>query len=155
MPTKLNSIILPDNLTNKMKVLLEETKISRLEHGFDVCSKNNDLIIRNVCRGTICSIELPQGCETDERLVGDYHTHPRGPSIMSDSDMHVACKLDFSCIGSSFFGRDRIKCLVRKSDTNSIDCQKDVIPEVKTDTRRFISNYKRLRDTYFRQIDIL
>ena len=156
MTIKLNSIILPDNITNKMKALLEKTKNSRLEHGFDVCcDKNNDLVIRNECRGTLCSIDLPQLCEKEERLVGDFHTHPRGPSIMSDTDMYDACGLDFSCVGSSFFGQDRITCLIRKPDVNTIDCQKDVFPEGKTDTRRFISNYSRLRGKYFRKIDIL
>ena len=155
MSTKLNSIILQNNIINKMKALLEETKNYRLEYGFDVCGKNNDLIIRNECRGTLCSINLPQLCEAEERLVGNFHTHPRGPSIMSDTDMYDACGLDFSCIGSSFFDQDRITCLVKKPDANTIDCQKDVIPEGKADTRRFISNYSRLRDKYFRKIDIL
>ena len=48
-----------------MKALLEETKNYRLEYGFDVCcGKNNDLIIRNECRGTLCSINLPQHIKT-------------------------------------------------------------------------------------------
>ena len=156
MSTKLNSIILPNNIINRMKVLLEETKIYRLEYGFDVCGKNNDLIIRNECRGTLCSINLPQQCETGERLIGDYHTHPRpGTGAMSDTDMYDACGLYFSCVGSSYFGQDRITCLIRKPDTNKIDCQKDVLPEDKGDNRKFLLNYNRLRDKYFRQIDIL
>lgn len=155
MPTKLNSIILPNNITNRMKELLRETKNIRLEHGFDVCSKNDDLILRGECRGTLCSLDLPQRCEIEERLVGDYHTHPRGTSLMSQTDMYDACGLDFSCIGSSYFEQDRIKCYVRKTDTNRTDCQEDVIPKEKADTQTFLLNYNRLSDKYFRQIDII
>lgn len=155
MPTRLNSIILPDNITNRMKDLLGETKNIRLEHGFDICNKNNDLVIRNECRGTLCSINLPRRCEIEERLVGDYHTHPRGTILMSQTDMYDACSLDFSCIGSSYLGQDRIRCLVRKPDNNKIDCQEDVIPKENADTQKFLLNYTRLSEKYFGQIDIL
>ena len=60
MSTKLNSIILSDDITDRMKVLLKETKNHRLEYGFDICKKNNDLIMRNESHGTLCSLELPQ-----------------------------------------------------------------------------------------------
>lgn len=145
MPTKLNSITLPDNITNRMKVLLKETKNNRLEYGFDICGKNNNLIMRNECHGTLCSIELPRGCNTDEKLVGDYHTHPRGTSLLSNSDMHIACRLNFSCIGSSHKKQDRILCHIRKSDVNVTDCRED---SFRQDPDNNIS------DKYFRQIDI-
>lgn len=145
MPTKLNSITLPDNITNRMRVLLKETKNNRLEYGFDICKKNNNLIMRNECHGTLCSIELPQGCNADEKLVGDYHTHPRGTSLMSNSDMHIACKLDFSCIGSSHKKQDRILCHIRKSDVNVTVCREDSFRQGPDNS---------ISDKYFRQIDI-
>lgn len=146
MPTKLNSIILPDNIINRMKVLLEETKSNRLEHGFDMCQKDNNLTMRNECHGTLCSIELPQGCNTDEKLAGDYHTHPRGTSLLSNSDMYIACRLDFSCIGSSPKKKDRILCHIRKSNINVTDCRED---SFRQDSDNSIS------DKYFRQIDMI
>jgi hypothetical protein len=145
MPTRLNSITLPDNITNRMKVLLKETKNNRLEYGFDICGKNNNLIMRNECHGTLCSIELPRGCNTDEKLVGDYHTHPRGTSLLSNSDMHIACRLNFSCIGSSHKKQDRILCHIRKSDVNITDCREDSFSRTPDNN---------ISDKYFRQIDI-
>ena len=145
MTSKLNSIVLPDSITNRMKALLKDTRNHRLEYGFDICRKNNDLIMRNECHGTLCSVELPQGCNTDEILTGDYHSHPRGDSLMSNSDMHVACRLDFSCIGSSPKKHDRILCHIRKPNTNITDCREDVL-------RKGADN---IYDKYFRQINIL
>ena len=153
MSTKLNSITLSDNITNKMKKLLKDTKNHRLEYGFDICRKNNDLKMRNECNGTLCSIELPKGCDTDEKLIGDYHTHPRGKSVMSDSDMHVACRLDFSCIGSSFSGNDRILCFIRKPGTNSSDCKRDALSMLDTE-EKFLSNFNKISDKYFTKIDL-
>lgn len=146
MPTKLNSIILPDDIINRMKVLLKETKINRLEYGFDICQKNNNLTMRNECHGTLCSIELPQGCDADEKLVGDYHTHPRGTSLLSNSDMHVACRLNFSCVGSSQKKKDRILCHIRKSDVNITDCREDSFRQ---------GSGNSTSDKYFRQIDMI
>ena len=146
MPTKLNSIILTDNIKNRMKMLLKETKNNRLEYGFDICEKNKNLIMRNECHGTLCSIELPRGCNPDEKLVGDYHTHPRGTSLLSDSDMHIACKLDFSCIGSSHKKKDRILCHIRKPGTNLTDCQEDSFRQGSDNS---------ISDKYFRQIDVI
>ena len=145
MSTKLNSIILSDDITDRMKVLLKETKNHRLEYGFDICKKNNDLIMRNECHGTLCSLELPQGCNTDEKLVGDYHTHPRGDSLMSNSDAHVACRLDFSCVGSIPKKHYRISCHIKKPNINIANCREEVLEE----------GVDVIYNKYFRQINIL
>lgn len=146
MPTKLSFIALPDNITSRMKALLKETKNNRLEYGFDICQKDNNLIMRNECHGTLCSIELPQGCNADEKLIGDYHTHPRGTSLLSNSDMHIACRLDFSCIGSSHKKKDRILCHIRKPKVNVTDCREDSLIRGEDDN---------ISDKYFRQIYII
>ena len=138
-------VTLPDNITNRMKTLLKETKNNRLEYGFDICKKNNNLMMRNECHGTLCSIQLPQGCNADEKLVGDYHTHPRGTSLMSNSDMHIACRLDFSCIGSSHKKHDRILCHIRRHDTNVTDCREDSLRQ----------GADSISDKYFRQEDVI
>lgn len=139
MHIKLNSVVLQDNIIDRMKILLNQTKNDRLEHGFDVCRKNNNLIIRNECRGTICSLDLPQKCDINEKLVGDYHTHPRGIAKMSDTDMYDACQLDFSCIGSVL--QNRIACYIRYPNINIDKCKED-------------SNRDAPSDKYFRQTDI-
>ena len=141
----LNRITLADNVIDRMKTLLKETKKHNLEYGFDICRKNDNLIMRNECHGTICSIELPRGCELDEKLVGDYHTHPRGTSLLSSSDMHVACKLDFSCIGSRYKKHENIICHVKRPNVNVSDCREDAI-EKGADI---------MADKYFKKINIL
>ncbi len=155
MPTKLNSYTIQDNIIDKMKTILEQTKKDGIEHGFDLCSKDNDLVIRNICEGDKCHIKLVKKCEKGEILAGSYHTHPKGTlGSWSPDDMHGACEEDFSCLGYNWYGKGRIKCIVRKSDTNTEKCKEDIAPGGRYNIQSYASRYHQLLNKYFKQVYI-
>lgn len=130
MSIKIDSITIPDIIINKMKDQLEKTRISGIEHGFNICRDNGNIIDKDECTGTYCQIKMKGECEGNIKKIGDYHTHPRGSNLMSINDLYVACLYDFKCIGSV---RDNeIKCFVKKPISYPKNClneAKDIILE--------------------------
>jgi hypothetical protein len=114
MTIKLNSFILSDNIIDKMKKDLDETKIENREIGFIFCLNltDNILIDRGHCKGDGCKIVAHPFCKADEKFVGGYHTHPGNISEPSIPDMVEMYRQKFECIGGG--SDDKIKCYVRK-----------------------------------------
>ncbi len=135
-----NSFILPDNIIKDMKDKIKDTKKSKIEFGFALCTdinnqansqKNNSKIIKKSkiiekgtsCVGTSCSIKVGK-CNEHQKYIGNYHTHPRGFSTMSITDMVTGCSEDIECIGSASF--NTIRCFTRK--TNESQCIEEISP---------------------------
>lgn len=114
MPTKLNSFTLPDDVINKMKRNIEDSRIKDIEVGFNLCAKNNILHDENSCIGTECSVEIPKGCTRGEH-VGLFHTHASASSKPSIRDVANAYQMGINCIGS--VEENSIKCYTRKDKT--------------------------------------
>lgn len=153
MSIKLNSYILSDELIDKMKDRLNETRKNGLELGFNICKTNDTLISKDDCIGTTCQISIQKECSEQEKTpkVGDYHTHPHGPAFMSPTDTWKACGLDFRCVGSVNSGK--INCFVRKKNTSTEDCRNGITGEF----RGAIQFYRALsytHETYFDKINI-
>lgn len=114
MPARLNSFTLPDYIIKKMEDQIDKTRNTKIEHGFNLCKHNDNIIDKDECTGDTCEIRIKTECSNQDITpkVGDYHTHPRGSPKMSLADIMTACHFDFKCIGSI---DNSIKCFVRKS----------------------------------------
>lgn len=125
MPIKLNSFILPDNIIKKMEEQIDKTRNTKIEHGFNLCKYNGNIIYKDECTGETCKIRIKRECSNQDITpkVGDYHTHPRGSPKMSLADMKPACRFDFQCIGSI---DNSIRCFLRKSVTFPEGCSIEV-----------------------------
>lgn len=125
MPKQVNSFILPDNIIKDMKDKIKETRNKKIELGFSICTeKDSNIVVKgSECIGTKCSIKVGK-CKKDQKYIGNYHTHPRGPASLSITDMIVGCSEDIECVGSGRFGS--IRCFTRKTDTNQ--CHDEIVP---------------------------
>lgn len=112
MVTKLNSYVLPENVVEKMRAKIIETKEKNIELGFGLCRLKfiNTLKTGSECTGDKCSIEQVPECPTG-LYVGGYHTHPRGTANPSIADLRNAYVNDVECVGS--VKEDAIRCFVR------------------------------------------
>lgn len=110
-----------------MDIQLDKTRDLGIEHGFNLCKDNDNIIAKDECTGTTCEIKIMQECSNQETTpkVGDYHTHPRGTSEMSIMDMKRACLFDFKCIGA--VTDNSIKCFIRKKYPEKCSEEMDVI----------------------------
>ena len=116
MPTRLNSVILPDDIIKKMKDKLEETRIKKIETGFSLCKEidKNVLKFGNECEGTECRITRPfQRCKGTDWYEGLYHTHPIEEARPSTADLYGLYLDGLGCIGSA--KNNNIKCFIRKT----------------------------------------
>jgi len=111
MSTKLNSFILPDNVIQKMKRKVEDSRIKDIEVGFNLCTENGNLHDENPCTGTTCAVDIPKGCAKG-RHVGLFHTHTYTSSEPSIQDIANTYQIGINCIGST--KEKNIKCYVRK-----------------------------------------
>jgi len=117
MPKKLNSLFLMNDTINLMKSLLENSRKTGKEHGFDLCVNPRDRILKgeNPCSGNRCDVNLLGKCEQDEILVGIYHTHPYPfSSRPSMQDLDIGLKYDINCIGT--VKENNITCYVKKDN---------------------------------------
>lgn len=115
MPKKLDSFFLMDNTINLMKSLLDDTKRTGLEHGFDLCVNQRERILKaeNFCVGDKCEVRRPQECKKGEILAGGFHTHPSPfTSRPSLDDLRIGLQLGIECIGT--IKDNSIKCYVKK-----------------------------------------
>lgn len=108
-----------------MEDQIDRTLTTRIEHGFNICNYNGDLIDKDECTGDICEIKLKKECSNQNinPKVGDYHTHPRGNPKMSLADIKTACRLDFKCIGSI---DNSIRCFTKKTVPSSKGCSLEI-----------------------------
>lgn len=118
MPTKLNSFILPDNVIQKMKRKVEDSRIKDIEFGFNLCAENGNLHDENPCTGTACAVDIPKGC-TRGKHVGLFHTHTHTNSEPSIQDIANAYLIGINCIGST--EEKSIKCHIRKDAIYTIE----------------------------------
>ncbi len=134
---QVNSFVLPDDIIKNMKDKIKETKKSKIEFGFALCTdkdnqinnqKDNDRTTKIIkkgteCVGTKCSIKVGK-CKEDQIYVGNYHTHPRAHPTMSITDMVTGCSEHIECIGSAPF--NTIRCFTRKTDEHR--CLEEIGP---------------------------
>jgi proteasome lid subunit RPN8/RPN11 len=72
------------------------------EHGFIICEKDGDIVKTGQCVGGECHIKLNKKCESGEKKLGDFHTHPDGKSQPSETDLILGHWKNHlvDCIGS-------------------------------------------------------
>lgn len=129
MLTKLNSYVLPEDVVTKMKLKIEETKLKKIELGFQLCRMKNINTLKsgNECSGDKCSITQTRDCPTG-LFVGGYHTHPTGTAEPSIADLRSAYANDVECVGS--VEENFIRCFLRIGDRKPQD-EKDIISKFK------------------------
>lgn len=112
MVTIVNSFILSDDIVNKMKGKIEETREKQIELGFGLChiGKSNIIMPGGDCTGTECSLTEVRGCRVGS-YVGGYHTHPKTGTKPSIADLLAAYDVGVECIGS--VKENDIKCVIR------------------------------------------
>lgn len=125
MSKQVNSFILPDDIIKEMKDKIKDTKKRKIELGFSLCTErdSNVLIKGSECIGTQCSIKVGK-CKEEQKYIGNYHTHPRGPASLSIADMITGCSEDIECVGAARF--NNIRCFTRK--TGIYRCLSDTMP---------------------------
>lgn len=156
MVAEFNSFILSDQIIEKMRNKMKETREKRKELGFGLCKSYNksDNILTDgkECEGGVCSLGLTKGCKNiNQILIGHFHTHPTATSSLSIIDMVTGCQENIECVGSVRF--NDIKCFVRKTDKNS--CFNETRPEeIKLDKilkeKKEIDNLLRTPKTFIR-----
>ena len=125
MSKQVNSFMLSDNIIKEMKEKIKETRNKKIELGFSLCTeKDSNVVIKgSECIGTNCSIKIGK-CREDQKHIGNYHTHPRGPASLSMTDMIVGCSEDIECVGSANF--NNLRCFTRKTDKDQ--CYDEIMP---------------------------
>lgn len=117
---------LPDEIVKLMKDKIDDTDKTKREIGFILYKNTNNILSEGTqCVGNRCYIPQiihPKCNNPKDKVIGLFHTHPKGNDI-SGGDFATACILDIFCLGTK--GRDdrRINCYLRKS--NKDECLKD------------------------------
>lgn len=124
MSTNIDIFTLPDNVVEKMKELLKIKTES--EAGFTMCARKTDNIIevKNVTTEFSEKVRLKTNCPTGFISIGTYHTHPTRSSRASGTDLANTCDHIADCIGSA--EDNKIKCYIKRKDTDNIDCTKNL-----------------------------
>lgn len=144
MTRKLNSYILTDELKEVMRKRLYETRDEKREKGFTLCSKLNNVIsARGDHKGDQNKIKIdPEVCYKDEKFLGGYHTHLRGDSNPSITDLSHCGVHKIVCIGG--VKDDEIKCQIWKqkqiSKEDALIIAKD-LKNNKQPTKEYKINY--------------
>lgn len=110
---KLNSYILSRNIKNDMIRKLDKTRQDKVELGFTLCSKPDNIIIaKGYATGNSDKIEInPMACNEGEKFLGGYHTHAKSDSYPSAEDL-IHCGIHkITCTGGM---DDKIRCNVWK-----------------------------------------
>jgi len=141
MPKQINSFILLDDLIKEMKDKIKETRKIKIEVGFALCKNpTKNIITRGTeCVGTKCSIKTGM-CLTNQKYIGNYHTHPVGAPTMSITDMITGCEEDIECIGSVPF--NKIRCFTRKTDSS--ECINEITP-FEDEEHKIIATHEEIR----------
>jgi len=125
MSRQANSFIFPDNIIKEMKNKIKETRKKKIELGFSLCiEKDSNIVVKgSECMGTQCSIKVGK-CKEEQKYIGNYHTHPRGPASLSIADMVTGCSEDIECVGAARF--NNMRCFIRK--TGTYRCLSETMP---------------------------
>lgn len=162
MVTMLNSFILPEDIVQKMKDKIAETRDKEIELGFSLCrTKSNIIRTGDDCTGTECKLESLKECRIGS-YIGGYHTHPKGTTKPSITDLATAYNIGVECIGS--VKEDDIKCIVRIGNV-ILQVKEDILEARKNDetlgttlTKEEFQKWKYTRDNildkYFKITDI-
>lgn len=129
MTDKINSFILPENITKLMREQLENSNKTDVEFGFTMCANRYNIIeAKNIKKGIEhgkgqTGIFIEASCPSRFKSIGTYHTHPDAISRGSAGDLLNTCDKKTNCIGG---GEDnKIKCYTKKENIDKIDCTKE------------------------------
>lgn len=164
MAIKLNSYALPEDVVEKMRLKIEETRQKNIELGFGLCRMKNVNTLKSghECIGNECSIVQMPECPTG-LYIGGYHTHPEGTANPSIADLRNAYANDVECVGSPL--ENAIRCFVRIGYRKPQE-EKDIIskfkeveePFPKTVTAEQYERWKSARDEilvkHFQTVDV-
>lgn len=114
MSINVNSFILPDNIINKMKNKIEESKKKGLELGFNLYTKEDTKELQDTshCIGMACEITMDKTCQNKGNYVGRFHAHPTMSSLPSIQDLAVGHEEGMTCVGGA--SDNKIRCYTRK-----------------------------------------
>ena len=131
METKLNSYILTEELKKKMIDTLHKTQQIKIEMGFTLCSKSDNIIRSRGDRiGDSSEIEIsPRVCEKDEKFLGGYHTHPNVDSSASARDLRYCGMAKMMCIGGH--ADNKIRCYTWKHEQPSPEERNKIVDDIK------------------------
>lgn len=131
METKLNSHILTEELKKKMRDTLHKTKQTKIEMGFTLCSKSDNIVrSRGYHIGSSHEIEInPRSCEKDEKYLGGYHTHPSDGSHASARDLHYCGMAKMMCIGGHT--DNKIRCYTWKHEQPMPEERDKIVDDIK------------------------
>ncbi len=121
MGTKLNGYILTEELKKKMRDTLLETQQTKVEMGFTLCSKPDNIIVsRGDHSGESLKIKIDsEVCEKDEKFLGGYHTHFGTDSSASATDLRYCGTDKTTCIGGDT--DNKIMCYIWKYEQQSLE----------------------------------
>lgn len=142
MAIRLNNYILTDELKEVMRNKLYETREEKRETGFTLCSKPDNIInARGDHIGDPNKIKIdPEVCNKDERFLGGYHTHPRGDSSPSVTDLSHCGVHKIVCVGGDI--DDKIKCQLWKQKQISKGEVLTIAKDLKNKKRPINPEYK-------------
>lgn len=131
METKLNSYILKEELKKKMRDTLHNTQQTKVEMGFTLCSKPDNIVRpRGYHIGSSHEIEInPRSCEKDEKYLGGYHTHPDDDSHASARDLRYCGMVKMTCIGG--YIDNKIRCYTWKHKQPSPGERNKIVDDIK------------------------
>jgi hypothetical protein len=98
---------------------LRRTRETKVEHGFNVCKVNDELIMSEICKGDKCSVALTR-CQWPNTFL-EFHSHPPGHGVLMSPHDIFATIVDHSeyfCIGVSKGPRTK-KALARCYKVNN------------------------------------
>lgn len=131
METKLNGYVLREELKKKMRDTLHKTQQSKVEMGFTLCSKPDNIIrSRWYNIGDSYEIEINlRSCEKDEKYLGGYHTHPGNDSHASARDLRYCGMAKMMCIGGHT--DNKIRCYTWKHEQPSPGELNKIVGDIK------------------------
>ena len=124
MPIKLGKYTLSDNLIDRMKKTMKDTRRGKKDITFNLYDESGDLIERDYAvtnQGSPTPIIIKEGC------VGNFHTHFTSTSKMSPIDAFFASRINMMIIGG--IRDNKIICyMIREGE--SANCEKELKPLV-------------------------
>jgi len=124
MPIKLGKYTLSDNLIDRMKQTMKDTRREKKDITFNLYDESGDLIERDYAvtnQGSPTPIIIKEGC------IGNFHTHFTSVSKMSPIDAFFACRINMMIIGG--IRDNKIICyMIREGE--SVNCEKELKPLV-------------------------
>lgn len=127
--SKIGIFNLPRNVQNKMSLMVEKSKETGIEYGFNMCIDRIDPILdiktADTCIGTDCTINMDKKpCTRNQDKIGTFHTHPDDEyGSYNINDMYLWYERnEVGCIG----GTNQITCYIPKHRKNCTTDIKDL-----------------------------